>query len=192
MRELSDTAETRLLLYLKEEHNFGADTPAGLDAVGRLVADDICVAIKYAITRANPSHDTYLEGLLKRVARERVVSGMGERPALVHMRKWELAGFTTGSGCIAPSLSQAIFDACGTGDFTRAETLRSGFLPLEDLRDAWNPAKVLHHAVELAEVAATGPVPPFLSSLTSAQIEQTATVARALAEANAAFQARAT
>ena len=158
--------------------------------MGRLVADGVCVAIKYAVTRANPSHDAYLEGLLKRVPHERVISGMGERPAVVHLREWKLAGFTTGSGCIAPRMSRAILDACRDGKFQDAETLRDRFLPLEDLRDAWNPAKVLHHAVELAGVASTGPVPPFLSLLASGQVEQTAPLARALAETNAAFQSR--
>ena len=33
--------------------------------------------------------------------RDRVISGMGERPAIVHMRDFGLSGFTTGSGCIA-------------------------------------------------------------------------------------------
>ena len=38
-------------------------------------------------------------------------------------------------------------------------------MPLEDLRDAWGPARVLHHATELAGIAPTGPIPPFVSPL---------------------------
>ena len=30
-------------------------------------------------------------------------------------------------------------------------------MPLEDLRDAWGPARVLHTRTELAGIAATGP-----------------------------------
>src|SRR5262249_20307614 len=160
------------------------DREAGLDAVARLVDDGICVAIKYAIVRADPRVDPYLEGLLQRVDRSRVVSGIGERPAVVHMRDWNLPGFTTGSGCLAPALSNQLFDACRRKDYDRAETLRSEFLALEDLRDSWGPARVLHAAAELAGIAMTGPVVPFLSALVSAQLEKLAPVARTLVERN--------
>ncbi|MBI3879131.1 MAG: dihydrodipicolinate synthase family protein [Verrucomicrobia bacterium] len=181
LREFADAAETKLMLYLKDEGNFGADKEAGLDVVGRLVADGLCVAIKYAVVRANPAEDAYLASLLRRVDRNLVVSGMGERPAVVHLRDWKLPGFTTGSGCLAPRMSQRIFEACGRGDFAAAEKLREKFLPLEDLRDAWNPARVLHHATELAGIADTGSVAPFLSALSRAQLDQLAPVARELA-----------
>src|SRR4029450_1257780 len=85
------------------------------DAIARLVSDGVVVAIKYAVVRQDPSTDAYLEGLLARVYRARVVSGMGERPAVQHMRQFGLPGFTTGSGCVAPSLSQAPFDAGTSG-----------------------------------------------------------------------------
>ena len=96
LREFAGAAATPLLLYLKDESNFGADKPAGLDVVARLVADGICVAIKYAVVRRDPSLDAYLDALLERVDRNRVISGIGERPAVVHMRQWKLPGFTTG------------------------------------------------------------------------------------------------
>jgi len=53
--------------------------------------------------------------------------------------------------------------------FVEAERIRSRFRDLEDLRDAWGPARVLHHALELAGVARTGPTPPFVSALSSDQ-----------------------
>ncbi|MCI0392421.1 MAG: dihydrodipicolinate synthase family protein [Acidobacteria bacterium] len=185
LREIAESANTPLILYLKEENNFGADKEAGLDVVARLVDEGVCVAIKYAVVRQNPSQDAYLESLLKRVDRARVVSGIGERPAVVHMRDWKLPGFTTGSGCIAPRLSGQIFEACVKEDYDRAEKLRAEFLPLEDLRDAWSPAKVLHFATRLAGVAETGPEPPFLSSLSDTQAQEIAPVARALLKRNA-------
>ncbi len=185
LREIAEAAATPLILYLKDESNFGTDKEAGLDVVARLVADGACVAIKYAVVRTDPSRDAYLEALLKRVDRGRVISGIGERPAVVHMREWKLPGFTTGSGSIAPALSNAIFEACSRGDFGAAETLRAEFLPLEDLRDAWGPSKVLHFATELAGVAKTGPLLPFLSSLSASQLDQLTPVARALYERNA-------
>ncbi|MBI1983473.1 MAG: dihydrodipicolinate synthase family protein [Acidobacteria bacterium] len=184
LREFANAAGTPLILYLKDESNFGADKKAGLDAVARLVNDGICVAIKYAIVRANPEKDDYLAALLDRVDRNIVLSGMGERPAICHLREWKLPGFTTGSGCVAPRLSNALFEACARGDFAAAERLRSEFLPLEDLRDAWGPARVLHSAVEFAGIATTGPLTPYLSSLTLAQLQELAPVARSLAERN--------
>ena len=48
--------------------------------------------------------------------------------------------------------------------FRPAESFRSRFLPLEDLRDAWGPARVLHAATELSGIATTGPIPPFMTS----------------------------
>ncbi len=185
LREFADAAETKLILYLKEETNFGADKEAGLDVVGRLVADGICAAIKYAVVRDDPAEDAYLESLLTRVERSVVISGIGERPAVVHMRDWGLPGFTTGSGCVAPGLSAAIHAACVAGDFDAALRLREAFLPLEDLRDAWSPPKVLHHATALAGIAETGPVTPFLSELSEERRNEIGPVARELFEVDA-------
>jgi dihydrodipicolinate synthase/N-acetylneuraminate lyase len=182
MREISDAAGMPLMLYLKSADAFGADRDAGLDAVGRLVDTDVAVAIKYAVVLPDPSVDPYLEGLLCRVERRKIISGMGERPAIVHLRERGLGGLTTGSGCIAPRTCQAFFDACRGQDWPRAETLRSDFMPLEDLRDAWGPARVLHHATELAGIAATGPIPPYVSPLEPELMRQLAPVARALRE----------
>lgn len=169
LREFAETAGTRLMLYLKDETNMGADLMAGLDAVAQLVDEGICIAIKYAVVREDPAQDRYLDQLLKRVDRRKVISGIGERPAINHLRQWGLPGFTTGSGCLAPTLSAAVFSACRSGDYGEAERIRSRFLNLEDLRDAWGPARVLHHALELAGIARTGPIPPFVSELSPEQ-----------------------
>lgn len=180
LREIADAAETPLILYLKEETNFGAPREAGLDVVARLVAEGVCVAIKYAVVRPDPADDPYLDALLARVERARVVSGIGERPAVAHLRHFGLPGFTTGSGCVAPALTQSLYDACRAGDWPRAEAIRARFLPLEDARDRLGPSVVLHHAVAAAGIAATGPVPPFLDGLSTDQIEALAPVAREL------------
>jgi dihydrodipicolinate synthase/N-acetylneuraminate lyase len=180
LREIADLAGIPLILYLKDLNNFGADQEAGLDVVARLVDEGICVSIKYAVVRENPREDEYLKALLRRIDKARVVSGIGERPAIIHMRDWGLPGFTTGSGCVAPTSSRLIHEACVAGDFATAERLREKFIPLEDLRDAWSPARVLHQAVELAGIAATGPIPPFLSMLKDHQVTQLAPVAREL------------
>jgi len=185
-REIAAAADTKLILYLKDEDNFGADKEAGLDTVARLVDDGVCVGIKYAVVRADPSQDAYLESLLSRLDREFVISGIGERPAIAHLRNWSLPGFTTGSGCVAPHASQMLFEACANGEFEQAERLRLQFIPLEDLRDRVSPAKVLHSAIELAGIAQTGPVPPYLSSLNAEQQQEIGPVAKKLLEFEAA------
>jgi dihydrodipicolinate synthase/N-acetylneuraminate lyase len=181
-REIAAAAGAQLIAYVKDENNFGADKEAGLDAVTRLVNDGVCIAIKYAVVREDPLQDPYLEALLARVDRRYVISGIGERPALVHLRDWKLPGFTTGSGCIAPRLTQTLFEACAREDFETARRVRARFLPLEDLRDTWGPARVLHHATELAGIAKTGPITPYISALNDQQLEVLAPVAQTLVE----------
>ena len=180
-REIADAIGVPLILYIKERDNWGRDEVRGLDAVARLVDEGTAVSIKYAVVRDDPADDRYLAALLERVDRGRVVSGIGERPAVVHMEQWRLPGFTTGSGCIAPGTSQAIFEACRAGDFDQARRLREPFLPLEDLRDGWGPARVLHAAAELAGISATGPIPPYITALDDAQHMQLGPIAKALA-----------
>jgi len=185
LREIADAAGVPLILYLKSEDGFGTDKEAGLDAVGRLMDDRVAVAIKYAVVRDDPRQDPYLDALLRRVDRARVVSGMGERPAGVHMRDFALRGFTTGSRGIAPARCSELFAACNAADWSTAEALREHFMPLEDVRDAWGPARVLHHATELSGIAPTGLIPPFVSPLSHPELEALAPVARALRERDA-------
>ena len=173
-REIAEATDAALIIYLKDERNFGANQESGLDAMARLLDDGVCIGIKYAVVRDDPSRDAYLEALLRRVDRKFVISGIGERPAVVHLRDWKLPGFTTGSGCIAPRLSRMLFEACARQGFDQAEALRAEFISLEDLRDQWGPAKVLHSAIESAGIAQTGPVPPFVSSLTAEQNQRVA------------------
>jgi len=184
-REIAQTAGMPLIIYLKSEDAFGPDTGAGLEAIGRLMDDGVAAAIKYAVVLENPKDDSYLGALLWRVDASRVVSGMGERPAIVHLKDFRLAGMTTGSGCIAPRMCRSLYDACRRGDWSTAEQLRAAFMPLEDLRDAWGPARVLHHATDAASIAATGPIPPYVSPLSEAQLIQLTPVARALRERDA-------
>lgn len=190
LREFVQACGTPLILYLKDETNFGADREAGLEAVARLVRDGVCVGIKYALVRPDPAEDPYLESLLARVDRNIVLSGIGERPAVAHLKKFGLPGFTTGSGCLAPRLSNAILEACQAGDWETALRLRARFLPHEDLRDAWGPARVLHAALELAHVASCGPIPPFVSPLNEQQRRQLQPVAQQLFAEDAAFEAQ--
>jgi 4-hydroxy-tetrahydrodipicolinate synthase len=76
MREIAEAAGLPLIIYLKSEDGFGADRDQSLDAIGRLIDDGVAIAIKYAIVRDDPRKDAMLDGLLKRVDRRRVISGM--------------------------------------------------------------------------------------------------------------------
>jgi dihydrodipicolinate synthase/N-acetylneuraminate lyase len=185
MREIADACGVPLTLYVKHELDYGADIDAGIEAIGRLVDSKVCAAIKYAIVRKDPADDAYLEKFLKRVDPSKVISGIGERPAVVHLRKFKLSGFTTGSGVMAPKLCRAVLDACRSEDFEKAASLREAFIPLEDLRDAWGPSKVLHAAVALAGIADTGSIPPWVSEVTAEQADRIRPVAKALLERNA-------
>ncbi|MBI4904720.1 MAG: dihydrodipicolinate synthase family protein [Acidobacteria bacterium] len=184
LRDFADACGLPLILYVKDENNLGANQEAGLDALGRLANDGTCIGIKYAVVRKDPSVDAYLDGLLKRVDRSIVISGIGERPAIAHLRKFGLPGFTTGSGCLAPAPSHRILDLCYAGKYDEAEALRQLFIPHEDLRDAWGPARVLHASTALAGIAETGAIPPFTTPLNAAQCEQLGPVAKGLAAHN--------
>ena len=184
LREIAEACGVPLSVYIKHEADFGADREAGLDAVGRLVDSKVCSSIKYAVVRKDPKDDAYLASLVRRVPAERIISGIGERPAVVHLRDFKLNGFTTGSGVLAPRLSRELLEACVRKDYAAAEEIRRAFLPFEDLRDTWGAAPVLHAGVEAAGLAETGPVPPFVSAVPPAHMDQLRPVARALLEKN--------
>ncbi len=151
-----------------------------------LVADGAVCAVKYAIVRSDPEDDPYLADLVRHVDTRLIVSGIGERPAISHLTKFALTGFTSGSVCIAPALSTAMLRALKAGDIRRAAGIREHFLPIEDLRDGQSPLRVLHAAVAAAGIAETGPLLPFLSDISDTGMrEDIARAARDLLARNA-------
>ncbi|MET3228951.1 UNVERIFIED_ORG: dihydrodipicolinate synthase/N-acetylneuraminate lyase [Burkholderia sp. 1263] len=158
LTRIVDTAGIPLTLYIKSEDYVEVDTLA------RLVDRGTLLAVKYAIVRADPANDPYLRRLLQQVPAAKVVSGMGERPALVHVREFGLAAWTTGSGCIAPRMVTALLHAVKSGDRDTAQRLHDAFLPLETLRDDISLIRVLHDAVTFSKIADMGPILPLLSS----------------------------
>jgi len=135
--------------------------------------DDGAIAwIKYAVVRDDTGQDDYLREILDVFPAERIVSGIGEQPAIVHLRDFGLAGFTSGCVCVAPQRSMQMMKAIQAGDFDEAESIRHWFAPLEDARNEINPIRVLHHAVDLAGIAKTGPLMPMLSELSAADIDR--------------------
>ena len=158
LSRLADAAGMPLTLYIKSENY------VELDTLARLIERGTLLAVKYAIVRDNPADDPYLRRLLQAVPAAKVVSGMGERPALVHLREFGLAAWTTGSGCIAPHMVMALLQAVRTGDTDAAQRLHDAFLPLETLRDEISLIRVLHDAVTFSKIADMGPILPLLSS----------------------------
>lgn len=160
LRRLAERYGRPLIAYVKNE---GFLDPADIAALFR---DGVITAVKYAIVRKDPTVDPTLAAILDAVGSgERIVSGIGERPAIVHFSAFGLASFTSGSVCVAPHLSTALLAALKAGRQPDAERIRAAFLPLEDLRDAISPIRVLHEAVRLAGIAETGPMAPFLANL---------------------------
>jgi dihydrodipicolinate synthase/N-acetylneuraminate lyase len=159
IRRFAEAFGKPIVLYIKAE---GYVTPEGAK---RLVDAGVVAAIKYAIVRDDPKQDAFLTKLVDLVDRRFIVSGMGERPAIVHMRDFGLPGFTSGSCCVGPRGSAKLLDAGKKKDWETAERLRAAYLPLEDLRDGLSPIRVLHEAVALANIAPTGPILPLLSNI---------------------------
>ena len=147
------------VLYIKHEGYID------VEAVKPLMDDGLLSWIKYAIVRDDTSQDDYLRALVDSVGPDRIVSGIGEQPAIIHLRDFGLTGFTSGCVCVAPKLSLDMLAAIKSGDLETAERIRSTFSPLEDLRNEINPVRVLHTAVAQADIAATGPLIPLLSEI---------------------------
>ena len=147
------------LLYIKHD---GYIEPRD---VKRLADEKLISGIKYATVRDDPRVDDYLRRLVDVVDRRMIISGIGEQPAVVHLRDFGLGGFTSGCVCVAPRSSAAMLRAMRAGDWEGAERTRATFRPLEDLRNEINPIRVLHEAVRLAGIADTGPLTPLLTNV---------------------------
>ena len=148
-----------MVLYLK--HDRWMD-PRDIQALDK----DGCISwIKYAVVRDNPSVDDFLQEVIEVFPNERIVSGIGEQPAIVHLNQFGITGFTSGCVCVAPSRSMAMLKAIQSGDLVTAESIRQYFQPLENLRDTIHPIRVLHAAVQHAGIATTGHIQPMLSDV---------------------------
>ncbi len=166
VRRLADRLGKPIVLYLKFDRWLDTDLIKSLDADGAISW------LKYAVVRDDPSQDDYLREVLDVFPAERIVSGIGEQPAIVHLRDFGLAGFTSGCVCVAPERSMQMMRAIHAGDYESAETIRRWFLPLEDLRNEIHPIRVLHHAVAAADIAQTGPMLPMLSDLPAEVVDR--------------------
>ncbi|BEU24469.1 dihydrodipicolinate synthase family protein [Paraburkholderia sp. 22B1P] len=173
LTRIADAAGIPLTLYIKSEDYVDVETLA------RLVDQGTLIAVKYAIVRENPANDPYLRRLLESVSPSRVISGMGERPALTHVRDFGLAAWTTGSGCIASHAVMGLLAAAKQGRDAEAQRLYDAFMPLETLRDNISLIRVLHDAVTFSGIADMGSILPLLSET---PVEHHAAVAQAARE----------
>lgn len=178
VRRFVDAAGVPALLYIKHE---GYIEP---ENVKRLADAGVISGIKYAIVRPDPARDEYLNKLVRLVDPKMIISGIGEQPAIAHLRGFGLGAFTSGCVCVAPNLSARMFDALRAGNWAEAERIRKVFQPLEDLRNAINPIRVLHEAVRLAGIADTGPLLPLLTNVAAADHPKIAEAAMELLSAN--------
>ena len=163
LRRFAEKLGNPIIAYVKA---MGYIEPATLGALAR---EGVVCAIKYAIVRDDPSQDAYLDRLVNEVDREIIISGIGERPAIVHLRDFGLKSFTSGTVCVAPRGSMKILAALKAKRNAEAERIRAAYIPLEDQRDARGPIRVLHDAVTLAGIADMGPMLPMISNLDAAE-----------------------
>lgn len=174
IRKFAEALGKPIVLYIKYDNYIDPENAQ------RLVDDGLVSWIKYAIVRDNPAEDDYLKKLTTLVDPAIIVSGIGEQPAIIHLRDFGITGFTAGCVCIRPDLSQQMLQAIQAGDFEQAEKIRTIFEPLENLRNSINPVRVLHDAVSLTNIADMGPALPLLSNLSETEKESVAKAANEL------------
>ncbi len=174
IRKFAEAYGKPIVLYIKFE---GYLEPEDAQA---LMNDGVVNWIKYAIVRDDPAQDDYLRQLVDCVDPQRIVSGIGEQPAIVHLRDFGLQSFTSGCVCIAPGLSMKMLAALKVGDFDTAESIRQIFEPLENIRNTINPIRVLHTALAEVGIADTGPILPLLHEVNDQERANIAEAAKTL------------
>jgi len=178
IRRFVDSAGIPAVLYVRAENYI---EPA---RIAKLFNDKVICLVKYALVRKDPLDDPYLRAICDQCDPKRIVSGLGEQPAIAHMRHFRLGGFTSGVICVAPHVSAACLRAIRAENWTEADRLRELCLPLESLRNAGSPIRVLHEAVRLANIANTGPLLPLLTNIPSAEHPRLAEVSKAFLQLN--------
>ena len=174
IRRLAGFYKKPLIIYIKSDGYLAPKT------VGKLVADGVACAVKYGTVRADPSNDPYLQELTQQVDPKLILSGIGETPAIVHLRDFGLQGFTSGSVCIAPRSSMKLLQLIKAGQYDEAAKIREVFADMEACRDSISPIRTLHEAVTLAGIANMGPMLPMLSNIGSEHHERVGAAAKAL------------
>jgi dihydrodipicolinate synthase/N-acetylneuraminate lyase len=177
-RKFVETLGKPAVLYIKFEGYLEPET------VAQLVNDGLVSWIKYAIVRDDPAKDDYLSRLVEVVDPRLIVSGIGEQPAITHLTRFQINGFTSGCVCIRPDLSQKMLYAINNGQLNIAEIIRKTFKSLENLRNEINPIRVLHEAVASTKIGNTGPTLPLMSPLDPSDAARVKTCAEELSNSD--------
>ena len=159
IRKFAESYGKPIVLYLKHDRWL---SPSIVESLHR---DGLISWIKYAVVLEDTTRDPYLREVLQKVPSEIVVSGIGEQPAIIHLRDFGINGYTSGCVCVAPKMTTKMLKLIKAKDYAAAEKIRVVYEPLEDLRNEINPIRVLHFAVEMAGIADTGPIQPMLSEI---------------------------
>jgi dihydrodipicolinate synthase/N-acetylneuraminate lyase len=166
-----------LIVYIKSDNYIQPATVRALEA------DGVVAAVKYGTPRGSDEatlRDSFLKELVQNITPRKIVSGIGERPAIIHLRDFGLQGFTSGSVCVAPRGSMTILRLIKAARYNEAQALRANYLPLEDLRDSINPIRTLHEAVTLAGIADMGPILPTMSNIEPQYFDSVRSAAKTL------------
>ncbi len=166
IRRIAEKYGKPIVVYLK------FDRWLDCEHIRKLDQDGVISWIKYAVVREDTLRDDYLREVMDAFPAERIVSGIGEQPAIVHLRDFGITGFTSGCICVAPGKSMQMLRAIQADSFEEADSIRRWFEPLENLRNEIHPIRVLHHAVAAVGICNTGPILPMLSDLNDGQIEK--------------------
>jgi dihydrodipicolinate synthase/N-acetylneuraminate lyase len=178
IRRTSDALGRPVVVYIKAANYLAPETMA------TLIEEKRIAAYKYAAVLADPAQDPYLRAIVNAVDSNWIVSGIGERPAIVHYRDFGLRSFTSGCVCIGPRGSMRLLRLLKEGQYDEAARVRALYLPMEDLRDRLSPIRVLHDAVTLSGVADMGPMLPLLTGLAKSDHPDVEKAARALLAAD--------
>lgn len=174
IRRFAESFGKPIVLYLKHNRWLPASD------VGSMIKDGLISWIKYAVVLPDPAVDPYLDEISQVAPPEIMVSGMGEQPAICHMNRFHMQGFTSGCVCIAPTWSDRMLKVLQAGDLTTAEQIKKQFNVLEYLRDNINPIRVLHHAVRSSGICNPGDISPLMSDLDGPHRDEVAAAAKTL------------
>lgn len=184
VRRIAERVGAPLVLYIKREKYIGPQELA------KLIEEEAVGFVKYAVERAEPASDSYLDALLDAVGRDRIASGMGETPIADHVGRRNMATFTSGAVCIAPRAVNELLRLLRSGDLRQVQPLLEPFLVFERARSRFGGISVLHDAVTLSGLADCGPMLPMLSSLDAQQRAEIRPLVDALMAAEDAATAR--
>ncbi|HEX9391394.1 MAG TPA: dihydrodipicolinate synthase family protein [Usitatibacteraceae bacterium] len=175
IRRITDAMGKPAVVYIKADPYLKPETVKALVDEGRVAS------IKYAAVKEDPAKDDYLRALCAAVDTRYIVSGIGERPAIVHVRDFGLTSFTSGSICLAPNGTMKMLAMIKAKRYDEAEKIRAAYIPFEDCRDGISPIRVLHDGIGLAGIAEMGPMLPMLTGLSAAERARVEPIAKALA-----------